>query len=1225
MNLCILTDIQANGELYWLQVVELWWLSIPTRLGDTQKHKSTFGRPISGIVCSRNEYLNENNRNEVNNRSKQNTNTIVVVLNKKHNNIIIMKQGNKVRNHSLNFIRLSNNKIWIVLFLRGKPVRNYRNSNVIRRLDSTKIQYNNILRSNTTLVNYQKLGNDSLNLKRYYSTSSDVIERLEKSKRDLEIIIIPKLKQNVIDYKNNSKTVWILDNHNSESSTIKLGIKIYISICTFLIALKTSIAFTRYLNIEIKSTEIINPDLKNDLPNSIFNPTLHYIENINKEFKLLSIESDYPEKYNNRNRFSNVYRDKLADSDKWRVILEDSKNNLESIIFKYWAVELIEKTNGAKTAGIDGMAFKSKNKLFKSGQVKDAKKYLATKYKNFAKIVSIFKGNNAQSINRKGRNNLNENEKLRNYLKSKQGREYILFIKTELRSIRNSPVEYANKIYWNVHEHNNNLKFALCSYIRNSKLKNYKSKNILRVYIPKTNGKLRALGIPTIYDRCLQTLLKLVMEPYMEPLGDEYSFGFRPGRNCHQATACIHHRLLHYRSNKLLTLKERAYLDKKMESIYLKDTNSKGKVDLSKIDPNNNIKVTISGFGKVVRSKQIMVPSWLYERATQKSEKIMYDTQFVIDADIKGCFDNISHEWLINNVPMPTSYENLLPKILKTTILEEDDNQNPFSNYSFKVLRKSYKVVVEKENNLTGIPQGGIISPLLMNWTLDGLQHFVKISAHKLGAKHNLYSVDRANYLKEKDIKNFKPIQKNTVYINKARIEWYNTTWIVRYADDFLIGVKSQYMAELLKEEISKFLSPRGLALSDEKTHIVPWKIGNHIDFLGWTHSLIKPNKVNWLINTSKHKAGKILDWIGTYTYPSRKSTKKFRENIKNITSNKFNYLPPVDIIKWINSQIRGWSNYFSPAPYQIHLRRHLDVYIWRRTRKYIMNKFQHSFHDRFIQHFSREVDRKAKGAFYHKKSNTYRIWLQSLSISNSNLDKGTMRQSSIDILNLTKLNIVSMWSYLTPTTELIHNSPMVNKAPFIKRALLIAKYRKDSHSLLSFKQEHKCTICCRDLIHFNALIHSKLDNYIDNLNENNSIIPKDLNTNNLENATETNKPSSIYWLANVEIDHIIPKIIAGNSHALIKIVNSIPNLQLLHKNCHSYKTETDRVFLDNYRIIKKNKLPNALTSYKEIEISKATFEIILEMNALNYFGEFNKKIVAQLVKESKKQIKLFI
>lgn len=81
---------------------------------------------------------------------------------------------------------------------------------------------------------------------------------------------------------------------------------------------------------------------------------------------------------------------------------------------------------------------------------------------------------------------------------------------------------------------NTRLKFELLNESKPYKLLNFKSDPVLRVYIPKADGKLIphfGAVIPTLRDRYIQVIMLLILEPYMEPLGDRLSFGFRPGRD----------------------------------------------------------------------------------------------------------------------------------------------------------------------------------------------------------------------------------------------------------------------------------------------------------------------------------------------------------------------------------------------------------------------------------------------------------------------------------------------------------------------------------------------------------------------------------------------------------------------------------------------------------------------------------------------------------------------
>jgi RNA-directed DNA polymerase len=157
-------------------------------------------------------------------------------------------------------------------------------------------------------------------------------------------------------------------------------------------------------------------------------------------------------------------------------------------------------------------------------------------------------------------------------------------------------------------------------------------------------------------------------------------------------------------------------------------------------------------------------------------------SKWVLEGDIKGCFDNISHRWLVNNIPMD---KKILTKWLKAGYMEK---------------RKLFATN-------SGTPQGGIISPILSNITLDGIEEILKP-----------YKKQKVNF--------------------------------VRYADDFIVtGVSKELLENEVKPLIESFLKERGLSLSEEKTKIT--HINKGFDFLGVNirkykeKLLIKPSKDN--------------------------------------------------------------------------------------------------------------------------------------------------------------------------------------------------------------------------------------------------------------------------------------------------------------------------------------------------------------------------------------------
>lgn len=179
---------------------------------------------------------------------------------------------------------------------------------------------------------------------------------------------------------------------------------------------------------------------------------------------------------------------------------------------------------------------------------------------------------------------------------------------------------------------------------------------------------------------------------------------------------------------------------------------------------------------------------------------------WVLDADIKGFFDNINHEWLLNHVHMD---KGMLNKWLKSGVVDADQLQRTDE----------------------GTPQGGIISPTLANITLNGLEmELTQFLRDELGTK---------------------PAKRGKVNV-------------VRYADDFVVtGDSKELLESIVQPWIVEFLRKRGLTLSMAKTRIV--HIDRGFDFLGWNFRkyggklLIKPGQKN-----VKALYGKVKEIIAT-------------------------------------------------------------------------------------------------------------------------------------------------------------------------------------------------------------------------------------------------------------------------------------------------------------------------------------------------------------------------
>lgn len=325
---------------------------------------------------------------------------------------------------------------------------------------------------------------------------------------------------------------------------------------------------------------------------------------------------------------------------------------------------------------------------------------------------------------------------------------------------------------------------------------------VRQVMIPKANGKLRKLGIPTIADRVVQASLKLVLEPIFEADFKPCSYGFRPNRRAHDAIAEIHY----------FTANTRNY-------------------------------------------------------------------HWVLECDIKACFDEISHTALMDRLRVRIKDKRiciLVKAFLKSGVLTELGNQ---------------------EETLTGTPQGGILSPLLANIALSALDdHFDQQWHHEMG---------------------------NANQRAKRRRKGQGIWRLIRYCDDFVLVVfGDRHHAEALREEVSAVLASLGLRLAPEKTAVV--HIDEGFNFLG--HHIRRQRKRG----TSKYCV---------YTKPSKKAIQSIKDKVNAKAYRSTRHMDLDQVILGMNRSLAGWANYFRHGAAKATFSA-IDSHAWSRLMRWTRAKY---------------------------------------------------------------------------------------------------------------------------------------------------------------------------------------------------------------------------------------------------------------------------------------------
>ena len=450
--------------------------------------------------------------------------------------------------------------------------------------------------------------------------------------------------------------------------------------------------------------------------------------------------------------------------------------------------------------------------------------------------------------------------------------------------------------------------------------KNYKSDTIRRVWIPKPNSiEKRPLGIPTLRDRVLQTIIDAAVHPIIEYQADPHSFGFRPKRSALDAIALLIGHLEQQGKSKagniLLPVKvSKEKYDSFKGRRFRKKKALKNK-NVSKRQREYFYSYYICGDNTLVKDQEVKQKPFRF-----------FSNYHIINVDIRKCFDNVDHQTALQKYPLCKKYHFFLKAWLKAPI--------------YGTTTWEHKTPV-KEIPKAGVPQGSIIGPSLANCVLDGLEKTIQ-SVYKpsKAAKYKRSEEDIAVILKyNKDPKN---IEKS------APIRFL----YLRFADDILI-IGKNHPATLSKvmDVLKSELKSKGLEIKDKDNSSFWFKPGISFDYLGFR--FIYTNSKSEKLNKGKYTANKYVDPYSTIRGRTSandrsgllvlvcpKSFKRCCDKVRNILARSNSTLSVPKLIKRYNTSLRGIINYFGIIRTTRTQLRYLDHLGYRWFRRLLLQKF---------------------------------------------------------------------------------------------------------------------------------------------------------------------------------------------------------------------------------------------------------------------------------------------